>query len=110
MDSPRRQMGICASNPPPRCKVDYSTPVRFGQSSPIEIIGDLSRFFHRCHHAQGQVKIDKEEWQDSMLTFAFTTQGKQVTGTLKILKDEFIIDKFKSKLEAKDNKLVENII
>ncbi len=41
---------------------------------------------------QGRVKIDKEEWQDSMLTFAFTTQGKQVTGTLKILKDEFIID------------------
>ena len=41
---------------------------------------------------QGQVKIDKEEWQDNMLTFAFTTQGKQVTGTLKILKDEFIID------------------
>lgn len=41
---------------------------------------------------QGQVTIDKEEWQDAMLTFAFTTQGKQVTGTLKILKDEFVID------------------
>ena len=41
---------------------------------------------------QGQVKIDKEEWNNSMLTFAFTTQGKQVTGTLRVTDEEFIVD------------------
>lgn len=43
-------------------------------------------------HMQGQVKIDKEEWNNSMLNFAFTTQGKQVTGTLRITDEEFIVD------------------
>ena|SRR5581483_6660131 len=40
----------------------------------------------------GQAKIDKEEWNNSMLTFAFTTQGKQVTGTLRVTDQDYIID------------------
>jgi hypothetical protein len=43
-------------------------------------------------HMVGQVKIDKEEWNNSMLNFAFTTQGKQVTGTLRITDDMFVVD------------------
>ena len=41
---------------------------------------------------QGQVKITKEEWNNSMLNFAFETQGKEVTGTLRVTDTEFIVD------------------
>ena len=40
----------------------------------------------------GQVTMDKEEWNNSMLTFAFTTQGKQITGTLRVTDVDFIVD------------------
>jgi hypothetical protein len=43
-------------------------------------------------HMAGQVKIDKEEWNNSMLTFAFTAQGKQVNGTLRVTDKDFIVD------------------
>lgn len=41
---------------------------------------------------QGQVQITKEEWNNSMLNFAFTTQGKEVTGTLRVTDEDYIID------------------
>jgi hypothetical protein len=40
----------------------------------------------------GQVKIDKEEWNNSMLNFAFTTQGKQITGTLRVTDEQYVVD------------------
>ncbi len=43
-------------------------------------------------HMAGQVKIEKEEWNNSMLNFAFTTQGKEITGTLRITDEMFILD------------------
>lgn len=43
-------------------------------------------------HLQGQATITKEEWNNSMLTFAFTTQGKEVTGTLRVTDEQFVID------------------
>lgn len=41
---------------------------------------------------QGQVKITKEEWNNSMLTFAFEIQGKEVTGTLRVTDQDFVVD------------------
>jgi len=43
-------------------------------------------------HMKDQVVIDKEEWQDNMLNFAFTAQGKQITGVLQITDTEFVVD------------------
>ena len=43
-------------------------------------------------HMAGQVIIDKEEWNNSMLTFAFTTQGKQITGTVRVTDTDYIVD------------------
>jgi hypothetical protein len=43
-------------------------------------------------HMAGQVKIEKEEWNNSMLTFAFLTQGKQVTGTLRVTDEQYVVD------------------
>lgn len=38
------------------------------------------------------VVVDKQEWADNILNFAFTAQGKQITGTLKVTETEFIVD------------------
>ena len=46
----------------------------------------------RSHLGGQDVKITKEEWNNSMLTFAFLTQGKEITGTLRVTDSNFIID------------------
>jgi hypothetical protein len=43
-------------------------------------------------HLQGQAKIEKEEWNNDMLTFAVLVQGKQITGTVRVTDNEFIVD------------------
>jgi Putative polyhydroxyalkanoic acid system protein (PHA_gran_rgn) len=37
-------------------------------------------------------KIDKEEWQEEVLHFAVTLQGKQITGTLNVTDTDMVID------------------
>ena len=41
---------------------------------------------------QGQVEVTKEEWQDDALHFAVTVQGKEITGTLLVTEDDFVLD------------------
>lgn len=43
-------------------------------------------------HMKDQVNINKQDWDGPNLAFAFTAQGKEVTGTLKITETEFIVD------------------
>ena len=43
-------------------------------------------------HMKDQVNINKQDWDGPNLTFAFTAQGKEVTGKLKVTETEFIVD------------------
>ncbi len=43
-------------------------------------------------HMKDQVAIEKQEWEGNKLHFAFTTQGKQVIGTLVVTDSEFVVD------------------
>ena len=40
----------------------------------------------------GQVVINKEEWEGNTLSFAFTAQRQQVTGTLLVEANRFVVD------------------
>ncbi len=40
----------------------------------------------------GQVEIKKEEWQGDTLSFAVLVQGKEITGTLEITENDFVLD------------------
>lgn len=37
----------------------------------------------------GQATIDREEWNDNVLTFGFTAQGQTITGTFEVRDAEF---------------------
>lgn len=41
---------------------------------------------------QGQVTIDKEEWEGNTLHFAFTAQKQKITGTLEVVDKKFVVD------------------
>jgi len=44
------------------------------------------------HLKQNQVTIDKQDWQGNTLDFAATLQGKQITGSVQVLENKFVID------------------
>ena len=41
---------------------------------------------------QGQVEIEKEEWADNMLHFAFIAQKQRISGTLVVTDKEYVVD------------------
>ena len=43
-------------------------------------------------HLPADVKIQKEEWNNSMLSFDILAQGKEITGTVRITDSDYIID------------------
>lgn len=63
------------------------------QTSQAEAITKLRR---ALHDAQGQipkdVSIDRQEWNNNVLTFAVTVQGKEITGSLTVTETELEID------------------
>lgn len=40
----------------------------------------------------GQAEIKKEEWNADTLHFAVLVQGKEITGTLEVTENDFILD------------------
>lgn len=43
-------------------------------------------------HMAGQAEIKKEEWNADTLHFAVLVQGKEITGTLEVTENDFILD------------------
>lgn len=41
---------------------------------------------------QGQLEIEKEEWEGNKLNFAFTAQKQHISGTLVVEEKEYIVD------------------
>jgi hypothetical protein len=63
------------------------------------------------------VQINKEKWEDNVLTFDVVLQGKTVTGTLAITETDFVLDAklplmwrlFEKRIEAEIAKQVETL-
>ena len=67
-------------------------PHKFTQPQAIERVKQALEQVKTNPQVKDQLTIEKEEWEGSKLTFAFTGQGQHITGTLAVEEKEFILD------------------
>lgn len=67
-------------------------PHKFGQQTAVERVKQALEQVKVNPQVKGQLVIEKEEWEENKLTFAFTGQGQHITGTLVVDEKEFIVD------------------
>lgn len=67
-------------------------PHKFGQQQALERIKQALAQAKTNKEVQGQVDIEKEEWEAHKLTFAFTAQKQHISGTLAVEEAEYIVD------------------
>jgi hypothetical protein len=65
-------------------------PHEFDQQQAIEHV--KQRLDGARAQIAAQVKIEKEEWDENKLSFAFTVQKQHITGMLTVEDEEFVID------------------
>ncbi len=65
-------------------------PHKFSQAQAIERV--KRGLIEARPHMKDQVVIEKEDWHDNILTFAFVAQKQRITGILVVGDKDFMVD------------------